>query len=423
MAQIHESHPIFHLLWDSWYSYSLCTKNRIQISQSTYDLLVAAGKETWTRPRSDQVTAKGKGVLKTYWLDPKPGKGAGSVTGSSDSGYSNSAGVPSNENDALFVMNKKRVAKQERLVTWIVEMLGQYLLKVVTLRKSQSNNLFKPTSATIKTSKNHTSLDEVAEVIYLPRFDKKNFEEATRCKRQQASVSDEVLEELKEYVSAIAASYLDNPFHNFEVSFTLHFDYSLVSNPLLLFSNTLISFVKQHACHVTQSTHKLLTRIVSKDVGLGIDENGLGGMASKLHDYTLGINSDPLTSLAILFSALIHDAGHRGVSNAQLISEDKEMGDKYRNKSVAEQHSLDSCWDLLMTEGKFEALRSCLFTTEAEMKRFRQVLVNVVLATDIFDKVSMLQSIIDSFVVCHERRIAIFISVFPLVALTSFNYP
>lgn len=136
-----------------------------------------------------------------------------------------------------------------------------------------------------------------------------------------------------------------------------------------------------------------MTRIVSKDIGLGNNEDGLGDMASKLHDYTLGINSDPLTSLAILFSALIHDAGHRGVSNAQLITEDKEMGDKYRNKSVAEQHSLDSCWDLLMTEGRFEALRNCLFTTEAEMKRFRQVLVNVVLATDIFDKVSMLPSI------------------------------
>ena len=120
-----------------------------------------------------------------------------------------------------------------------------------------------------------------------------------------------------------------------------------------------------------------------------MDENdqNIGEMASKLHDHTLGINSDPLTSLAILFSALTHDAGHRGVSNAQLIAEDEAMGKKYNNKSVAEQHSLDLGWNLLMTEGKFEALRNCLFTTEAELKCFRQVLVNVVLATDIFDKV------------------------------------
>ena len=60
-----------------------------------------------------------------------------------------------------------------------------------------------------------------------------------------------------------------------------------------------------------------------------------GDMASKLHEYTHGINSDPLTIFAIVFSALIHDVDHRGVSNTQLIKEHKEMGDKYRNKSVA----------------------------------------------------------------------------------------
>ena len=69
----------------------------------------------------------------------------------------------------------------------------------------------------------------------------------------------------------------------------------------------------------------------------------------------------------------------------QLIEEQKEMADKYRNKSVAEQNSLDLSWELLMAED-FVNLRNCLFTTEAELMRFRQVLVNVVLATDIFDQ-------------------------------------
>lgn len=35
---------------------------------------------------------------------------------------------------------------------------------------------------------------------------------------------------------------------------------------------------------------------------------------------------------------------------------------------------------------EFRELRQCLFADETEFKRFRQVLVNVVLATDIFDK-------------------------------------
>jgi len=37
-------------------------------------------------------------------------------------------------------------------------------------------------------------------------------------------------------------------------------------------------------------------------------------------------------------------------------------------------------------DSKFSELRSCVFANEADFKRFRQLVVNVVLATDIFDK-------------------------------------
>jgi hypothetical protein len=110
-----------------------------------------------------------------------------------------------------------------------------------------------------------------------------------------------------------------------------------------------------------------------------------GELASCLHDYTHGINSDPLAVFGIVFSALIHDADHRGVSNAQLGKEEEHLADSYRNKSIAEQNSLDISWNLLMTE-QFDELRSCIFDTKQELLRFRQVIVNVVLATDIFDK-------------------------------------
>lgn len=86
------------------------------------------------------------------------------------------------------------------------------------------------------------------------------------------------------------------------------------------------------------ATNKLLKRIVAPDIA--IEKAKSTDIASELHDYTHGINSDPLALLAIVFSALIHDVDHRGVSNAQLIQENKAMGDKYRGKSVAEQNSL-----------------------------------------------------------------------------------
>jgi hypothetical protein len=62
------------------------------------------------------------------------------------------------------------------------------------------------------------------------------------------------------------------------------------------------------------------------------------------------------------------------------------MGQYYKHKSIAEQNSLDIAWDLLMSN-KFDALRDCLFGgIHSELLRFRQVVVNIVLATDIFDK-------------------------------------
>jgi 3'5'-cyclic nucleotide phosphodiesterase len=130
------------------------------------------------------------------------------------------------------------------------------------------------------------------------------------------------------------------------------------------------------------ATNKFLKRIEAPDIVFEREQEG--DMKAQIHNYTHGINSDPLTLLAIVFSALIHDVDHRGVSNTQLIVEEKEMGEKYRGKSVAECNSLDIAWELLMSD-PFENLRSTLFSSEAELQRFRQVIVNVVLATDIFD--------------------------------------
>lgn len=46
-------------------------KGRIQVSEQTADLLMEAGKGSWIRPREDKIEAKGKGLLQTYWLEPK----------------------------------------------------------------------------------------------------------------------------------------------------------------------------------------------------------------------------------------------------------------------------------------------------------------------------------------------------------------
>jgi hypothetical protein len=66
---------------------------------------------------------------------------------------------------------------------------------------------------------------------------------------------------------------------------------------------------------------------------------------------------------------------HRGVPNFILQEEDKYLASVYKNKSIAEQNSVDLAWNTLM-EPEFEALRSTIYTDISELKRFRQCLVN-----------------------------------------------
>lgn len=104
-----------------------------------------------------------------------------------------------------------------------------------------------------------------------------------------------------------------------------------------------------------------------------------------------GITSDPMTQFAAVV-ALIHDVDHTGVPNSQLVKEGTRMAEFYKNKSVAEQNSIELAWDLLMDD-QFKDLRAVIFTNEKEEKHFRALLVNLVLATDICDKelVSLLE--------------------------------
>jgi 3'5'-cyclic nucleotide phosphodiesterase len=104
-----------------------------------------------------------------------------------------------------------------------------------------------------------------------------------------------------------------------------------------------------------------------------------------LSSTAYGITTDPLTQFAIIFSALIHDVAHPGVSNAQLIKENNPMARKYNELSVAEQNSVTLAWDLLM-QPRFTEFRNTIMSNEIECRQFRQLLVNSVMATDLFDK-------------------------------------
>lgn len=127
---------------------------------------------------------------------------------------------------------------------------------------------------------------------------------------------------------------------------------------------------------------KFMKRIVSPDLNLDqVNKLGAGKkFAAHLHDFSHGINSDPVTQLAVILSALIHDVDHRGISNVQLGKENPAMAKRYRDKSLAEQNSFEISWDLFLSD-HFKQLREFIFTSPDELVRFRQIVVNVVLAT------------------------------------------
>jgi 3'5'-cyclic nucleotide phosphodiesterase len=262
--------------------------------------------------------------------------------------------------------------KMNRLVSWNVEILAR-LLKGVLTRRNNAGALSKKASKkwltplrnpeNDKASTGTIVMDEVKEIILLPEFDAATAQRAHAEMSESVELPEALAIELRDYVMTISSLYRENPFHNFE-----------------------------HASHVAMSVVKLLSRIVSpSDIEVVIGDRGTNEeelqaeYAKTLHNLTYGITSDPLTHFACVFSALIHDVDHAGVPNTDLLKEKPALGRMYKNKSVAEQNSVDIAWELLMTDS-FTNLRAAIYQTDTEKAHFRQLVVNVVMATDIMDK-------------------------------------
>ena len=157
----------------------------------------------------------------------------------------------------------------------------------------------------------------------------------------------------------------------------------------------------EHAYHVTISLNKLMDMMLmstssASDLSAAeaINNNsfsssslsGNSKMASpnkKIENRkTYGLKNDPLMTLAMLFSAIMHDVEHRGVPNRQLVQESHELAILYNDQSVAEQRSLAVAFSELMKD-EFQELREVMFENQDEYRRFRKAVINIVLATDI----------------------------------------
>ena len=105
--------------------------NKIQISESTAEYLTRSGKQHWIVPREDAVRAKGKGILKTYWLNPTGGSGGDSAAGSDNvTAESLDSSSPSAAPKKVVAVSESK--KNERLVDWMAEILLDHIKKIVS---------------------------------------------------------------------------------------------------------------------------------------------------------------------------------------------------------------------------------------------------------------------------------------------------
>jgi len=193
--------------------------NKIQISKETADLLASTDKSHWFKPRTGTVAAKGKGELKTFWLNVKSQTGSKSISSSSSS--LGSVTGPTDMDELISDVDSDDEARQpqatsgksyrkrlERLVNWNVEQLVLILKQIKQHRremcarpdptkviKSIEQELSGPNS--IK-----TPLDEVVEIIELPNF--VTVYEGQDSEEDDTELSESVITQLRNYVFAIS---------------------------------------------------------------------------------------------------------------------------------------------------------------------------------------------------------------------------
>ena len=247
-------------------------RNRVHISSDTAELLKEAGREGWLKKRQDVVKDnKGKGQLTTYWLiNPNENFEEDEENSETEDDRITEIGqkMRNLSNDELF---ESLPPKIQRLVGWNVEILKKILQQIIAKRNAMPDSKNYEGILTRKEAemrKRTTCLDEVTEIIHLPKYNAR----AHRVGENPSKIEipKKVMEQLKRYVAGVAALHRENPFHNFE-----------------------------HASHVTMSVSKLLSRIVAPDEVMNQDD-ATTDIASSLHDHTYGIVSSKTRTLRSL---------------------------------------------------------------------------------------------------------------------------
>jgi Adenylate and Guanylate cyclase catalytic domain len=190
-------------------------KGRIQLSEQTADLIIAAKLEHWLLKRDDKIEAKGKGVLQTYWLMMTATSKLAPISLSMTEYESNlaaSAAATSGNCTGMLSTN------HSKLVNYNTEcLLG--LLKQILARRAISRDFdeFSLEGRLANNKQNVKSvLDELTESIQLPAFHA-GIERSKPMDAETVYVDPQVVTQLRGLLQEICQHYnSSNYFHNFE---------------------------------------------------------------------------------------------------------------------------------------------------------------------------------------------------------------
>lgn len=186
--------------------------NRIHISQDTAECLIDGGKAHWISARDDIVNAKGKGEMKTYWLEFK--HSVGSTRSGSTENSNDVHEVPSTMPEEEKKLATELDARTLSLVNWNADVLARLLKQIIARRKVLGHKLSSVIPVADPALMEGTVINEVAEIIHLPEYDAKAA--GIEANPDDIELEPHVYDQILNLVTQFALSYNPNPFHNFE---------------------------------------------------------------------------------------------------------------------------------------------------------------------------------------------------------------
>lgn len=313
---------------------STSSKNKIQVSEQTAELIIEAGKRPWLELRREPIFAKGKGELKTYWL---------TTEGPSNLSEREKMALPallkmcSNANiDPGFIQKRKSAnpdGKRERLVDYHTNVLKGLLKRLADFRCSingdssdsdaNANKIWKTFTLSDEASATKPFAVETMEAILYPTSTP-----IVDIDLRRRTIDPSVSKQLRELISRVSSWYRDDlSFHTFE-----------------------------HASHTVLSISKFLAAIKTTQT-----------TTDSVLNKTKLMVTHPLTQFVLVYVALVHDTGSNDIQEARLVTAEK---------------SFRRAWSLFL-EPAFRDLRRCICRSRQDFDFFRRLLGKSIVAVSI----------------------------------------